>query len=178
MTGWKKIIIIWLAIIVLLFIALAQENGETSKNSSSLSAAEIIENYIKASGGSALAEIKTETRKGMMLRGLTGKVPLETIAKAPGKWRYHQTFAWGDRVCCGFDGAIAWVQDTKSISRMSPRQRLDLQLQLDVQAQLNVRKFFPEMVIKGSEKVGEREATIVLPFTETPLFKQRKQKTR
>lgn len=162
MSAWKKIIIIWLAIIVLLFIALAQENDESSKKTPSPSVPEIVENCIKASGGSALAEIQTETRKGTLLRGLTGKVPVETIAKAPGKWRYHQTFAWGDHVNYGFDGNIAWVQDTKSVSQMSSRQRLDLQLLLDVHAPLNIQKYFPEMVIKGSEKVGDREATIVL----------------
>ena len=97
-----------------------------------------------------------------MQRGVTGKVPLETVAKAPGKWRYQQTFAWGDQVGYGFDGTSAWVQDTTTVSPMNPRQRLELQLLLDAQAPLNLQKYFPEMMIKGSEKVGDREATTIV----------------
>jgi hypothetical protein len=152
MTVCKKIIFIWIIIIALGIIFFGQENNEAEK---------IIKNYLDASGGSAVAEIKTETRKGTILRGIMGKVPLEILAKAPGKWLYHQTFAWGDQVCYGFDGTTAWVQDTRSVSQLSPRQRLDLQLLLDFQAPLNINKYFPEMEIKGSENIGSRESTTI-----------------
>jgi len=153
MIPFKKIIVIWIIIIVLVIVLLGQENNETVK---------IIESYLSACGGSALAEIKTETRKGTMLRGASGKIPVEIIAKSPGKWRFDLTFAWGDRVCYGFDGATAWVQDTKSVSPMSSRQRLDLQLMLDIQAPLNIQKYYPVLIIKGSEKVSGREAVTVM----------------
>jgi len=169
MTVLKKVILIWLVIIVLLLWAFAQEHSETTKKGLSLSVAEIIEKYIQASGGPALAEIKTEIREGTMLRGVTGKVPLETIAKAPGQWRYSLTFAWGDQVCYGCDGASAWVQDTQAVSGMSSRQRLDLELLLDFQAPLNIRKFFPEVAIKGPEKVGDREATAIVATSKDGL---------
>ncbi|MGB8951463.1 MAG: hypothetical protein WCC06_02175 [Candidatus Aminicenantales bacterium] len=122
----------------------------------------IIKKYIQACGGSALAGIKTETRTGTMGRGVTGKIPLEIIAQAPDQWRFHLTFAWGDQLCCGFDGTTAWIQDTESVSQMSPRQRLDLQLLLDVQAPLKIQMFYPEMTIQGSEKIGNREVTTVM----------------
>jgi len=121
----------------------------------------IIQKYIQAIGSSALAEIKTEKKTGTLLRGASGQVPLEIIAKAPGKWRYTQTFAWGDQVCYGFDGATAWVQDTKNISKMSARQLLDLQLMFDVQAPLKMHEWYQEMEIKGTEKVGDREAITI-----------------
>jgi hypothetical protein len=44
---------------------------------------------------------------------------------------------------------------------MSSRQRLDLELLLDVQAPLKIQRIFPEMTIKGPDKVGDREATAV-----------------
>jgi len=152
MIGYKKIFLLLRIIIVLTIVFFGQEYNETAK---------IIENCISASGGLALAAIKTEVRKGTLLRGVTGKVPLEIVAKTPGKWLYHQNFAWGDRVCYGFDGTTAWVQDTRGVSLMGPRQRLDLQLLLDVQAPLNIHKYYPEMAVKGSEKIGGREATTV-----------------
>lgn len=153
MTSCKKIIIIWIIIIALVIVLFGQENNETEK---------IIENCLSACGGSALAEIKTEVRKGTMLRGVSGKIPVEIIAKSPGKWRFDLTFAWGDRVCYGFDGATAWVLDTKIISPMSTRQRLDLQLMLDIQAPVNIQKYYPVMAIKGSETVSDREAITVM----------------
>jgi len=153
MTSFKKIILIWIVIIVLVVVLFGQENNETGK---------IMENYLSACGGSALAEIKTETRKGTMLRGVSGKIPVETIAKSPGKWRFDLIFAWGDRVCYGFDGISAWRQDTQSVSPMSLRQRLDLQLMLDIQAPLNIQKYYPVMAIKGSEKVSGREAVTLV----------------
>ena len=153
MTACKKIIIIWIVIIVFGIVLLAQGNTETRK---------IMENYLRACGGTALAGIKTEIRRGTMLRGVSGEIPVEIIAKFPGKWLFDLTFAWGDRVCYGFDGTTAWVQDTQSVSPMSPRQRLDLQLMLDIQAPLNIQRYYPEMAIKGSEKVNGREAVTVL----------------
>jgi outer membrane lipoprotein-sorting protein len=153
MISFKKIILIWIVIIVLVIVLFSQGNTETGK---------IIENYLNACGGSALTEVKTEIRKGTMLRGVSGKIPVETISKSPGKWRFDLTFAYGDRVCYGFDGTTAWVQDTQSVSPMSHRQRLDLQLMLDIQAPLNIQKYYPVMAIKGSEKVSGRKAVTVI----------------
>jgi hypothetical protein len=159
MTALKKIVLVWLIIILLFFLVFAQDNSQTVKKEEPLSPAVILDNCIQASGGSALAALKSEIRKGSLLRGVTGKVPLETTAKASDKWLYSQTFAWGDQVSYGCDGTLAWVQDTKTVSPLSPRQRLDLQLLLDFQAPLNIRKYLPGLAVKGSEKVGDREAT-------------------
>jgi len=123
---------------------------------------EIVKRCIHASGGPSLSEIKAETRKGTLHRGISGKSPLEIIAEIPGKWRYAQTFAWGDRVCYGTDGSTAWVQDSKGTSEMDARQHLDFQLMFDIRAPLRIRDLFPEMTITGSEKIGKREATTVL----------------
>lgn len=153
MNAFNKIILIWVVIIVLVIVLFGQEGTEAGK---------IIENYLSACGGSALAEIRTETRKGTMLRGVSGKIPVEAIAKSPGKWRFDLTFAYGDRVCYGFDGNTAWVQDSKNVTPMSSRQKLDLQLMLDIQAPLNIRKLYPVMTIKGSEKISGKEAVTVL----------------
>lgn len=127
----------------------------------SITADKIIEKYRQACGGSALAEIKTETRKGTLVRGESGKVPFEIISKAPGKWFYNQVFAFGDQVSYGCDGMNAWVQDTKGISEISAQERLDLQVLLDAQAPLKLAEFYPEMTVKESKKIGENEFIIV-----------------
>jgi hypothetical protein len=143
--------------------------SSVSMNWDSNSVTEIIEAYIKACGGSALSEIKAEKSIGTLRRGLSGKVPLEVVADAPGKWCYNQTFAWGDQACYGCDGKDAWIQDTKSIGEMSPRQRLDLQLCFDPHAPLKLCEFFAEMKVTGTEKVGEKEAVTVSAKSENGL---------
>lgn len=125
------------------------------------SAEDIINRYIQACGGSALKKIETERRQGTLVRGSYGHVPLEIISKIPGKWHYAQTFAWGDRICYGFDGVSAWVQDTRDISDMNARQRLDMQMLFDVQAPLNIEDLYPEIAVKGTEKIGGRETDIL-----------------
>ena len=57
MASFKKNILIWIVNLVLVIVLFGQEDTETEK---------IIKNYLSACGGSALAKIKTETRKGTM----------------------------------------------------------------------------------------------------------------
>jgi hypothetical protein len=125
------------------------------------SAAAIVEKYIEASGGPFLSEIKTELRKGTLVRGASGNVPFECGAKAPDKWYYNQIFAWGDQVSYRFDGSSAWMQDTRGIERMKPDRLMDMRLLMDVRAPLKIRESFPDMTVKGSETVGGRSAVTI-----------------
>ena len=56
----------------------------------------VLERYVQACGGSALGTVRTETGKGTLVRYLAGNVPLTVVSQAPGKFFYHQLFAWGD----------------------------------------------------------------------------------
>ena len=125
------------------------------------SVAAVIEHYIQACGGPALAEVTVEKRKGTLVRGQSGQVPLTAISKAPGKWLYNQVFAYGDQASYGCDGTTAWLQDTKGVDSMGAAIRLDLDLLLDIQAPLRVREFFPEMRLKGVEKKDGRETVLI-----------------
>ena len=148
------------------FVGQTPITGETEKpavptDRDQLSIEKIISDYINACGGQAVAEIARETRKGTLVRGSSGQVPLETVAKDPGKWYYNQTFAFGDQVSYICDGSSAWVQDTGGVGEMSAAERLDLKLLLDVQAPLKLREFFPAMTIQGTAKAGDTELIIV-----------------
>lgn len=125
------------------------------------SAEEIIKRFIQASGGSELSKIVTEKKKGILNRGVSGPVPFDTIAARSGKWQYNQVFAYGDRVSYGFDGGQAWVRDASGVSALPPEERLELALLLDIQAPLKLARFFPEMKVKGSERIGDREAVVL-----------------
>ena len=126
----------------------------------------LIHRYVQVCGGEALKTIKSERRTGTLLRGRTGKTPFEIVYQGPGKWRWHQTFAWGDGVCFGFDGKDAWVQDTETIVEMNPQQRLDLQFMLDPLAPLKLHDWFTEMKVVKRTIVDGKEVLIVHATTE------------
>ncbi len=107
----KKIILILIVIIALVIVLFGQENYETEK---------IMENQFSTCGVSETADIKAETRMGTVPRSIMAKIPFKTSAKAPNKKRYHQTFAWGNQVCCSFDGAAPWIQDPRIFTVNTP----------------------------------------------------------
>jgi len=131
----------------------------------SVTTGDIVKRFVQASGGSELAKIKTEKRTGTLVRGVSGQVPFETTAEASGKWHYRQVFAYGDRASYGFDGGQAWIQDAEGVSVLPPEERLELSLFLDIQAPLHLERLFPTMTVKGSEKIGEREAIVLAAVT-------------
>jgi len=139
----------------------SSQQESTGLSRSSVTAGDIVKRFILASGGSELTKIRTEKRTGTLVRGASGAVPFETTAAAPGKWHFRQVFAYGDRVSYGFDGGQAWVQDTEGVSDLPPEERLELVLLLDFQAPLKLDRLFPKMTVKGSEKIGEREAVVL-----------------
>ena len=132
----------------------------------SVTAGDIVKRYIQASGGSELRKIGTEKRKGILVRGVSGPVPFETTATASGKWHYHQVFAYGDQVSYGHDGDQAWIQDTKGVAILPPAERLELVLLFDIQAPLKLERLFPKMTVKGSERIGERDAVVLAAVSE------------
>jgi hypothetical protein len=121
----------------------------------------LLEAIVRAHGGPALEAVTTERRVGTVLRGVFGKVPFEVLSDSSGRWRWLQTFAWGDRVAFGFDGSRGWIQDSTGTKDMSSGQLVDLQLLLDPQAPLKLSKIFPEMEVSGFVKFGSLDAVRV-----------------
>ena len=150
-----------IVVLVPIALALGQRSEGGAPAGSSPSTAQVIERYIESSGGSALAQVRTEIRKGRLRRLDEGLVPFEIVAKAPGKWRYTQRFAWGEAVSYGSDGSSAWVQDNRGVADMPLRQRFDLDLMLDIQAPLRMRKMYPELTVIGSEMADGKDAVVV-----------------
>jgi hypothetical protein len=126
---------------------------------------EIIEKFMRAGGGAELQKIFAEKRTGTLVRGSSGAVPFETVATDSGKWRYHQVFAYGDQVTYGCDGDQSWVQDTQGISSLPPAERLELALLLDPQMPRKLGQIFPDMSVKGDERIGEKDAVVIAATT-------------
>jgi hypothetical protein len=130
-----------------------------------ITVAGVLERYAQACGGQALAEVKSEKRKGTLVRGLSGQVPFEMVSKAQGKWLYNQVFSYGDQVSYGCDGTTAWIQDTKGVDTLTGVIRMDLELLMDVHLPLRLREYFSEISLKGSEKRDGRDLDVFLAKT-------------
>lgn len=158
-------------------ILLSNVSGITENRSSqyrfkddSVMVARIIDSYIQACGGDEIAGIKSESISGTMVRGITGNVPLEIKSRAPGRWHYSQTFAWGDQVIYCSGGETGWVQDTKCISDISPEEFVYFTLIFDPLMPLRIREFFPEMTFKGSEEIDSSEASVILAKSSEDIY--------
>ena len=55
------------------------EGTSGQEGRTSVTAAQVIQDYIRASGGPALSGVKTEQRKGTLLRGISGQVPFQVF---------------------------------------------------------------------------------------------------
>jgi len=156
-----RICFLFLMIALLRFPSSTTGFETVSQENDSITVEEVLNRYVEACGGAALEKIQSETRTGTLLRYISGQVPLSIISEAPGKWYYNQLFAWGDQISYGFDGKTAWIQTTGSIGDMDSEQLLDMQLLFDVRAQLKLKEFYPEMFLKGTKLVGEKEFVVI-----------------
>jgi hypothetical protein len=157
----NRLVMLALVVSVLMIFAMVRGNKLSSAEPPQESVDQIIDNFVRACGGKALAEIKSEVAKGTLVRGTSGKVPLEIVANVSGKWRFNQTFAWGDQVRFGYDGTVAWEQDSKGVRKMNPQQLLDLQLIADFQSPLKMRERYREMTIVGTDSIDLTEVVVV-----------------
>ena len=139
--------------------AAAQSAVDTPRQATT--ASQVIQRFVEASGGGALANIKVERRTGTLVRGEVGAVPLDIHATDRGQWIYNQIFAYGPRVSYGCDGARAWIQDARGVADMPPEIRQELEIILDVRFPLTLGARYPQMTVAGTEKVGGKEATVV-----------------
>ncbi|MFC1492732.1 hypothetical protein ACFL6O_02135 [candidate division KSB1 bacterium] len=164
-------------IILVLFSITAFTNAYTSKadfqeKKYPESAAEIVNAFIEACGGSALSDIKTEIRKGTLFRSTQGKVPFEIICEYKDKWCYNQVFAWGDQLIYGYDGETGWIRDTKSVEQMSMGQILDFQMLMNIQSPSNMKELFSKMRIVGKNKIEAAETIIILASVNENLSRE------
>jgi hypothetical protein len=129
-------------------------------------AAAIIEKYIDACGGTALSEVAGETRRGTLMRGVTGKIPLTTYAKPSNRWRYDQTFSWGNQISYRCNGQDAWGVDSDSIWSLPATQVVELALILDTEAPLWLRDLFPVLKVSGLDSIDNKEVIVVVGTSE------------
>jgi zinc protease len=125
----------------------------------------ILANHAKAVGGKeAIEKITSRSMKGsfdLEAFGVTG-APVEMFAKAPNKTATKIDIPGFGVVNRVFDGAAGWHSDPSSgLRELSGVELAQTKRGSDFYADLNYKKHYPKMEVKGKEKVGSYETYVI-----------------
>jgi hypothetical protein len=125
---------------------------------------QIIEKYVQALGGKAAIE-KNSSRvvKGTIdvsAMGISGTT--ESYAKAPNKFGTNSTLSGLGTFMQGYDGTTAWEQNPMTGFRVLSGAELALVKRDSMfHGDLKFKELYPKAVVKGKQKVGDREAYLI-----------------
>lgn len=132
----------------------------------------IIKYILSCGGKTAIENISSKIIKGTILRGVSGKMPIEVKATSSGKWFYNQVFSFGEQISYGYDSNNAWVQTIKDITEMDPEQVLDFTIMFDLQAPLKLNDIFCTMNLSEKREIDGKTVTIINAETKNGLNRQ------
>lgn len=160
------------ALIVLSFItaltAMAQDaqpkkagTPRLSEGSEVPSADQILNKYVQAIGGKAVVEkIKTRLIKGSVVTG-GGSAPLQIFEKAPNKFYRQIESPVSGTSENGFNGTVAWSKNQRGLREVSGPEIASAKREYHLHREIELKEFYPQMTVKGKEKVGDREAYVI-----------------
>lgn len=128
-------------------------------------AKEILDKYVAAIGGRAANEkIKTRSAKGTVeLAPMGVKGTVESFAAAPGKTYVKITLNGIGDIIDGFDGTSAWQINPLTGNRVKAGSELaQTKLSADFYRDINLDKLYGKLDVTGTEKVGDRDAYVVV----------------
>jgi len=125
----------------------------------------ILDNYVKAVGGKeALEKITSRSMKGSFdveAFGVTG-APVEMFSKAPNKSSMKIDITGFGVVNRVFNGANGWSLDPMGgLRELNGSELAQMKRASDFYQELNYKKLYAKMEVKGKEKVGSSEAYVI-----------------
>ncbi|MCI0660472.1 MAG: hypothetical protein L0220_05305 [Acidobacteria bacterium] len=173
----KRIIMCVLLTLLLCLAGAAQEKpknespkAETKAASSTSTEAlpsvdEILEKYIKAVGGKqAIEKITTRAVKGTFeIEAMNVTADFENYLKAPNKTAMILTIPNFGTFTNIFDGTNGWKVNPMEggLRELSGRELSEMKRDSDFHSELNFKKNFPKMSVKGKEKAGSYDAYVI-----------------
>jgi zinc protease len=126
---------------------------------------QILDKYVQAIGGrAAIEKLTSRAAKGTFEMPAMGlNAPVELYAKAPNRVATTINISGFGTVAEGYDGKTAWARDpTSGLREKGGVELATARLDAEFHKELKLRELYPKMELKGREKVGEREAYVVL----------------
>ena len=147
----------------------APEPAKTEKTAAKAGALptvdEILENYVKAAGGKeAIEKITSRSIKGSFSLEAFGvtDAPVEILAKAPDKSSSKIDIPGFGVVNRVFNGATGWSSDPMTgLRELTGVELAQLKRGSDLHGELNLKKHYTKLEVKGKEKVGPYETYLI-----------------
>jgi len=126
---------------------------------------EILDKNVKAVGGKeAMEKITSRSMKGsfdLEAFGVSG-APVEMFAKAPNKTAMKIDVTGFGVVNRVFDGATAWDSNPMTgLRELSGAELAQMKRESDIHRELNYKKHYTKMEVKGKEKFGSYETYVI-----------------
>ncbi|MEP7272986.1 MAG: hypothetical protein ABI882_15915 [Acidobacteriota bacterium] len=126
---------------------------------------QILDKYVQSLGGrAAIEKVTTRSAKGSFELPTMGvKGEFEYHRKAPNRAVTIITLAGYGASIEGYDGKVAWASDPAAGVREKSGVELSTsRLDAEFNKELRLRQLFPKLDLKGAEKVGGRDAWVIL----------------
>ncbi|MGA9771749.1 MAG: hypothetical protein WBV94_22150 [Blastocatellia bacterium] len=139
--------------------------ADTTKSTDALPTVDqIMEKHLQAIGGKAAMEkLTSRTMKGRIeipAMGISGTT--EAYAKAPNKYGNKSSIDGIGDFMQGYDGKTAWEQNPMAGYRVLSGTELALvRREAEFYGDLKFKELYPKAVVKGKQKVGDRDAYLV-----------------
>ena len=127
-------------------------------------AEQILSKYEQAIGGRAAFEkLKSRVMKGTQTSTGDGTArPIEVDQAAPNKLLSIITLPNGATAMTGYNGSVGWMKNPRGQREINGVQLQQLKLASEFLGDFMFKEMFPGLVVVGKEKVGEREAYVVV----------------
>jgi len=125
---------------------------------------DILDKYVKAIGGKeAIEKITSRTVKGSFeIEAMNMSGTLEMFAKAPNKNAMKIDLPGVGMVYNVFDGAKGWDSNPMTgLRELSGAELAAMKRRADFHSEINFKKHYPKMEVKGKEKVGSSETYVI-----------------
>ena len=126
---------------------------------------ELIDKHIKALGGKeAIEKITSRSAKGSFeIEAMNMTGALEMYAKAPNKNAMKIDLPGVGVVNTVYDGAKAWDSNPMTgLRELTGAELAAMKRRADFNPELNFKKYYTKMEVKGKEKIGANEAYVVV----------------
>src|SRR5688572_7444771 len=153
------------AIAVAAFAQGGQQKPATEAKPAALPTADqILDKYVQAIGGKSAIEKQTSrvSKGSFEIPAVGASGTAEIFEKAPNKNAAIINIPGFGVVQEGFDGKTAWAQDPQSGLREKAGAELAAaKLDGEFYKPIRFKQLYPKMVVKGKDKVGERDVFVV-----------------
>jgi hypothetical protein len=123
---------------------------------------QVLAKYAQAMGGdAALRKLTSRVMKGTQTSADGTSIPVETYQAAPDKLYSVMTGKQG-AMMSGYNGTVGWQKGPRGQRQMSGAQLDAIKQSADFYGDLKIKEYYPNLTIVGREKIGDREAYVLV----------------